>query len=99
MAILLFGQAIIRGDSVYSDSMGSGKVTRLLPDDIGFFVSHGGQEWRYNSKLIRSGCNKSDLSWHQKPNGIQLRNKEDQTKAEAFLIAVGAEIEKAKLFN
>ena len=81
MALMLINQPLKVGDTVFSDSMGSGTVQRILPDDSRVFIIHAGKPWAYNSKLIRSGCMRSDLSWHPKPEGIQLKDRQKQTKA------------------
>ena len=77
--IELFGYPVNAGDTVYSASMGSGKVESSTPN--GLYVSHSGQRWRYNKDLVRSGCKLSDLSWHQKPCGLQIKNEKQQNAA------------------
>ena len=72
----LFGYPLKLGDTVYSATMGSGVVDQVLSN--GMYVNHSGQRWRYNDDLIRSGCKLSDLSWHQRPTGIQIKEQKKQ---------------------
>jgi hypothetical protein len=79
----LFGYPVKTGDMVYSVSMGTGTVETVMIN--GIYVNHSGQRWRYNNNLVRSGCKLSDLSWHPRPVGIQIKNSNKQSAAQAVL--------------
>ncbi len=88
----LFGYPVRAGDIVYSDSMGSGRVEQV--HDTGIYVNHSGRRWRYNADLIRSGCKLSDLSWHPKPKGIQIKGQDKQSAAQSVLMELAESLGK-----
>ena len=79
----LYGSELEEGDRVYSASMGFGTIDKILSNYV--LINHAGQSWRYTSNLVRSGCNLSDLSWHKKRTGLQIKGDADQDTAEKFL--------------
>lgn len=87
------GKKVQVDDTIYSESMGYGSVISVSSNSI--MVNHHGQSWRYNRKLVRQGCAKSDIGWRPKLSGNQIKNKQDFEKAELIINSLAEQLTKA----
>ena len=63
-------------EEVYSVSMGKGRV--IGKDIHSVTIQHGAVPWRYNLKLVRTGCKHSDLV--RSPEQIYLSQTDMTTR-------------------